>query len=41
LPALLERERLVIVKLTLEDSSGATVSENVYWQAADEAAIDA
>jgi hypothetical protein len=38
LPALLERERLVIVKLTLEDSSGATVSENVYWQAADEAA---
>ncbi len=38
LPALLERERMVIVKLTLEDPSGATVSDNVYWQGADQAA---
>jgi hypothetical protein len=38
LPALLERERMVIVKLTLEDPSGVTLSDNVYWQAVDEAA---
>jgi hypothetical protein len=38
LPPLLEREKVVIVKLALEDSSGATVSDNVYWQAVDESA---
>ena len=38
LPALLEQERMVIVKLTLEDPSGVTLSDNVYWQAVDEAA---
>jgi hypothetical protein len=38
LPALLEREKMVIVKLALEDPSGATVSDNVYWQAVDAAA---
>ncbi len=38
LPPLLEREKVVIVKLALEDPGGATVSDNVYWQAIDEAA---
>jgi hypothetical protein len=38
LAALLEREKVVIVKLTLEEQSGAEVSDNVYWQAVDEAA---
>jgi beta-galactosidase/beta-glucuronidase len=37
LPALLDAETLVLVKLSLQDSSGTTLSENVYWQARDEA----
>ena len=38
LQALLQQERLVIVKLTLRDPSGATASVNTYWPALDEAA---
>ncbi len=38
LAALLETEKMVIVKLVLVDPSGATLSDNVYWQALDEAA---
>ena len=38
LPALLGREKVVIVKLALEDPSGATVSDNLYWQTVDEPA---
>jgi hypothetical protein len=34
----LAREGLVLVKLTLEDSHGATISDNVYWQSQDAAA---
>jgi hypothetical protein len=37
LAALLDAETLVLVKLSLQDSSGTTLSENVYWQARDEA----
>jgi hypothetical protein len=33
----LAREGLVLVKLTLTDSTGATLSENVYWQGRDAA----
>ena len=33
----LDKERLVLVALTLTDAHGAVVSENVYWQAKDEA----
>ena len=34
----LARERLVLVKLSLTDSSGAVLSDNVYWQGRDAAA---
>ncbi len=37
LAALLEREGEVLVALTLEDSRGARLSENIYWQGRDEA----
>jgi hypothetical protein len=38
LAVLLEREKVVIVKLDLEDPKGAMMSDNVYWPAIDEAA---
>jgi hypothetical protein len=38
LSPILEREKVVIVRLVLQDPSGRTVSDNVYWQALDEAA---
>jgi hypothetical protein len=37
LQPLLERERVVLVVLTLSDVKGAVVSTNTYWQARDEA----
>jgi hypothetical protein len=37
LKPLLEREALVLVKLTLTDSQGATLSDNLYWQGRDAA----
>ena len=37
LKPLLEREALVLVKLTLTDSQGATLSDNLYWQGRDSA----
>jgi beta-galactosidase/beta-glucuronidase len=39
LAVFLEREKVVIVKLVLEDPSGAAVSDNVYWQALDDIAL--
>ena len=33
----LDKERVVLVALTLTDAKGAVISENVYWQAKDEA----
>ncbi len=35
----LAREGLVLVKLTLSDSSGATLSDNLYWQGRDAASL--
>jgi hypothetical protein len=37
LQPLLAREALILVKLTLSDSQGATLSENLYWQGRDAA----
>jgi hypothetical protein len=37
LRSLLEKERLVLVSLTLDDSRGHTISSNTYWQAKDDA----
>jgi hypothetical protein len=37
LQPILEREALVLVKLTLTDSQGATLSDNLYWQGRDAA----
>ena len=37
LGAALAREALVLVKLTLTDSRGATLSDNLYWQGRDAA----
>jgi hypothetical protein len=37
LETLLDRERMVLVKLTLTDSHGATLSDNLYWQGRDSA----
>jgi beta-galactosidase/beta-glucuronidase len=37
LDALLAREALVLVKLTLTDAKGATLSDNLYWQGRDAA----
>jgi hypothetical protein len=37
LKPLLAREALVLVKLTLTDSRGATLSDNLYWQGRDAA----
>jgi beta-galactosidase/beta-glucuronidase len=37
LEPLLEREALVLVKLTLTDSQGTTLSDNLYWQGRDAA----
>ncbi|HEX3913363.1 MAG TPA: LamG-like jellyroll fold domain-containing protein [Steroidobacteraceae bacterium] len=37
LQPILEREALVLVKLTLTDSAGATLSDNLYWQGRDAA----
>jgi beta-galactosidase/beta-glucuronidase len=37
LPTVLAQEGLVLVKLTLTDKSGATVSDNVYWPGRDAA----
>ena len=37
LAPLLARERLVLVKLTLADPAGATLSDNLYWQGSDAA----
>jgi Exo-beta-D-glucosaminidase Ig-fold domain/Concanavalin A-like lectin/glucanases superfamily/Glycosyl hydrolases family 2/Glycosyl hydrolases family 2, sugar binding domain/Glycosyl hydrolases family 2, TIM barrel domain len=37
LQPLLARETLVLVKLTLSDSQGATLSDNLYWQGRDAA----
>jgi len=37
LSQILQREGLVLVVLTLEDSTGARLSQNVYWQARDDA----
>jgi hypothetical protein len=36
LAPILQQEGVVLVTLTLEDSNGARLSENVYWQARDE-----
>jgi hypothetical protein len=37
LQALIDAETLVLVKLSLQDSRGAALSDNVYWQARDQA----
>jgi hypothetical protein len=37
LEPLLDRERMVLVKLTLTDSHGAALSDNLYWQGRDSA----
>lgn len=37
LAPLLDKERLVLVALTLTDAQGAVISRNTYWQARDEA----
>src|ERR1700722_12780208 len=39
LEPLLAREGLVLVKLTLSDASGATLSDNLYWQGRDAASL--
>ena len=39
LEPLLAREGLVLVKLTLTDSGGATLSDNLYWQGRDAASL--